>query len=104
MCAPNVYTGWRTLAGFFVAIVMAPVFEAALEAKTAIVGGVIFTPGSEKTQTVWPAAGRSRIVHKGFEVRGSSRVPMCSPSELLGEQDHFFHSDGDGTSTADVNR
>jgi len=40
----------------FVAIVMALVFEAALEARTATVGGVIFTLGSDKAQSVWPNA------------------------------------------------
>lgn len=41
---------------FFVAIVMALVFEAAVEAKTATVGGVILTLGSDRVQTVWPNA------------------------------------------------
>jgi hypothetical protein len=41
---------------FFVAILMALVCEAALEAKTATVGGVIFTLGSDQAQTVWPNA------------------------------------------------
>ena len=40
----------------FVAILMALVCEAALEAKTATVGGVIFTLGSDQAQTVWPNA------------------------------------------------
>ena len=41
---------------FFVAIVMALVFEAALEAKTSAVGGVILTLGSDRVETVWPNA------------------------------------------------
>jgi len=41
---------------FFVAIVMALVFEAALQAKTATVGGVILTLGSDRVETVWPNA------------------------------------------------
>ncbi len=40
----------------FVAILMALVCEAALEAKTATVGGVIFTLSSDQAQTVWPNA------------------------------------------------
>jgi hypothetical protein len=40
----------------FIAIVLALVFEAPLEAKTATVSGVIFTLGSDKAQTVWPNA------------------------------------------------
>lgn len=40
----------------FVAIVLALVFEATLEAKTATVGGAIFTLGSDKAQRVWPNA------------------------------------------------
>ena len=41
---------------FFVAIVIALVFEATLVAKTATVGGVILTLGSDRMQTVWPNA------------------------------------------------
>jgi hypothetical protein len=41
---------------FFVAIVIALVFEAALVAKTTTVGGVILTLGSDRVQTVWPNA------------------------------------------------
>ena len=41
---------------FFVAIVIALVFEATLVAKTATVGGVILTLGSDRVQTVWPNA------------------------------------------------
>jgi hypothetical protein len=40
----------------FVALVIALVFEAALEAKTAAVGGVILTLDSDRVQTVWPNA------------------------------------------------
>jgi Carboxypeptidase regulatory-like domain/TonB dependent receptor/TonB-dependent Receptor Plug Domain len=48
----------------FLAIVLALVFEATLEAKTATVGGVIFTLGSDKAQTVWPNA---RVTLKNLE-------------------------------------
>jgi Carboxypeptidase regulatory-like domain len=41
---------------FFVTIVIALVFEATLVAKTATVGGVILTLGSDRVQTVWPNA------------------------------------------------
>lgn len=40
----------------FLALVIALVFEATLEAKTATVGGVILTLGSDRVQTVWPNA------------------------------------------------
>src|ERR1700761_1680492 len=40
----------------FLALVIALVFEAGLEAKTATVGGVILTLGSDRVQTVWPNA------------------------------------------------
>ncbi len=55
---------------FFVAIVIALVFEATLEAKTSTVSGVIFTLGSDKIQTVWPNA---RVTLKNVDTRQRSR-------------------------------
>ncbi len=53
---------------FFVAIVLALMFEAPLEAKTATVGGVIFTLGSDKAQTVWPNA---RVTLKNLDTNNA---------------------------------
>jgi len=41
---------------FFIAILITSVSEPVVEAKTATVGGVIFTLGSDQVQTVWPNA------------------------------------------------